>query len=1268
MHEPENEKHERRVDDRQRGPVRNRLQASPDMRPGIDGSKKMGRIQTTDTSRVAQPALGLRLFYGDTGAATVHLPGFSFKSESREGLRDVNIPGNQLEQRNFWKILESPPLREEQTLARQSVIAEMVANKNALEQLCQEISAGYQIDLFLERLFTSSERERQLAGMERREPKTRLGAIIESAPITPENFPEKFQQAVADSGSYQVTFLEPTECDLVRMLGGLAIMQQRVLDAIDEATCFINKDIKLSLQQLKEALKGIPPLDSASLLALASSDPTNQAEDLRESARGFSYTLGLFGGITSFAQLAIRDNYCQTTFSGSEAEKYRGAWNLLREKDESREGFGRDGEARRQIQGNSPEPCAHVALCGTNMSGKTFFLQRDLLIRLSSQSFGFAPAKQANIHLADAFIWVDRTSPVDEREFQRQYGRNPSDFGREIAVRNIAYAKLGTRSVWYADESWTTTSPNYEYRFNAAEDNFLAKSGARRFRATHNDTYLEYCERQADTRVYHFEAFAEEGDRMHYTRTLRKGRGKSNAFDVAKSLGINQSFLKHAEQYEEGSCQVRAARKIKKSLEHYTAYEREQLMKETKSFRSLIPRIDEIIVVSDKLTGTRLSWRSEGSGRYRPNNDMGRRDRVSPAPSDHEVFSAEPRFPFTYVSGNSKHFPSKFEHLDNTSFVSDLLYHGATADARELFERQQMFAELMKAGICEKFTSQLSNLSFAMIVVGWIGYFDLSDLSVLLLRTVNQSLEEFERHGAEKYGFVASQRDGMRQVVASISLLAETTTQLPLPADALAYLNNLRRYIEIDSEISQLEGKLLFSKLKSKAEKSQIEGQISKLYSESLSQLHIRMRSTDLSLEEADELLEKKLKFPADFLRTCRDLIAILAPLQKKSSVLEVPAESLARFLEQSKRTSDYRPLNWTETLNFLIELMAFRDDGRKPLGDILDSLRELDSVHLRQYANYLESVGSLLINPDATGHDLLQTCLKSKRRNGNKVKLAGKSVGKAALDRDSRVVFKQERERLAGLLNLSTELSEMARYKCAAVNFNNTGLIHIKDGWNITERWHEQVRNDRHFEPGQQIEFSTGANMSGKTFDGVAFTWTCIMAQATGWAPGREVSLPIFDRIVHIERVAERKDLNLSAFGTEAYYWRQILQDLESGGRTLLFADEPWSSASSRFRDSLNFAVAAAVAARGGSATIASHCMPPVEAFMAHNQGRGRATHLGVEFMDDGEFKFTHIKQEGMADSHAFEVAQALNFPKEIIAFARSLPATHEIRRAKPF
>lgn len=74
------------------------------------------------------------------------------------------------------------------------------------------------------------------------------------------------------------------------------------------------------------------------------------------------------------------------------------------------------------------------------------------------------------------------------------------------------------------------------------------------------------------------------------------------------------------------------------------------------------------------------------------------------------------------------------------------------------------------------------------------------------------------------------------------------------------------------------------------------------------------------------------------------------------------------------------------------------------------------------------------------------------------------------------------------------------------------------------------------------------------------------------------------------------------------------------------------------------------------------------MEAFMAHNQGRGRATHLGVEFMDDGEFKFTHIKQEGMADSHAFEVAQALNFPKEIIAFARSLPAMHEIRRAKPF
>jgi dsDNA-specific endonuclease/ATPase MutS2 len=391
-------------------------------------------------------------------------------------------------------------------------------------------------------------------------------------------------------------------------------------------------------------------------------------------------------------------------------------------------------------------------------------------------------------------------------------------------------------------------------------------------------------------------------------------------------------------------------------------------------------------------------------------------------------------------------------------------------------------------------------------------------------------------------------------------------------------------------------------------------------------------------------------------------LIDSLTSLIKPTSLLEIHPAAIARFTDDIKPYMEpqYR-LTWLQALQFTASIALYVSDQRRPVGDFINHLRSIDSVHLHQYANYIEPVLSAFLSASAEGNDIVKDfTLAATDENGN-VTLHGTSVKYAGLEKDNFIKLSYELKRFEALMAIAQAIRDR---RFTPGDFHTGREIQIRAGWNILQNPEKQVAQDTYFHPGEQVEFSTGANMSGKSYNQVSLTWSLAFGQATGYLPGTSARVPLFDRLIHIERVRELRDRNLSAFGTEVHYWKSIVSQVLEVGRTFLAADEPFSSTSPRDRDPLNFAVAALAAQNDVTAVLATHCRPPVECFIDGNPDRAHATHHEMELDANAGLSFTYRKMEGIADSDALGIAEVLGYPSEIITIARSLPSMTEFKK----
>jgi hypothetical protein len=708
-------------------------------------SRARNNTDTPTKQVTAKDLSGLELFFGNFERANVHLPGFSFYSRADSGLKDVYISHDPNEQSLFWSTIQSPPVDPSIINLRQALIMNLCADIKDTKSIHSDIGRGPILENNLEILFTIPTSEYHVTDRERR---CNLEILIHEHGVNAENITSKLTELKElPASSYHWDHNGPTPVSIIERLRDLESLMQLFIAAIKKIDNFEDPNLKAISASLLASAETLGEMTPARIMSVAKNE--DQRADLLRRVADFNAQLDMFGMLCAFADLAQRDEYCLCTFDESKDDLYQEAWNMLREKNGHKVGFGVD-DVTPQVSGDSPSSKQHIVICGLNRAGKSFCSDRDLSLRLVAQSFGLAPAKQANIHIADSFIRVDRTSPAASDVVINGVKKEPSDFAREVLVRKDAYPKIGARCQWYSDESWTTTSPHYEYRLNVAEAIFLKSKNVRLFTITHNTEALKYWSKQTDISIHHFEVDESDPKNPKSTRTLIDGIDTSRSFEGALGLGIAPEFIEFGRGYLKGEYTVERPGERNIEVREHTAAERELLKQSARSLRSLVPQSDELVGGSDRSGRIFIRWRSIVDRlRRHPDED----DHSSPLPIGSSLWKQQYRFPFWAISNNNDHFlihsrvfpfarsPEFFENGSIDGFIK----HGATNDPKELIERTKLFKELSKEGVLEKLNDNLNELNKALMHVTNTGLFTLDNYPQALLNAIDLSIKQLEK-------------------------------------------------------------------------------------------------------------------------------------------------------------------------------------------------------------------------------------------------------------------------------------------------------------------------------------------------------------------------------------------------------------------------------------------------------------------------------------------------------------------------------------------
>ena len=266
----------------------------------------------------------------------------------------------------------------------------------------------------------------------------------------------------------------------------------------------------------------------------------------------------------------IRDGqFSRVGHDRTQQDYYKNGWNIAK-----------NSEA--QVKNGSLGEAPIAILSGANTSGKSFYLESDLTIRLIAQSIGYAPVEAGNVHMHNGYVFIGRAGT--------QTDQNLSSYTQEVTdLKEIVEGiKHGTRV--YIDEGLSTASPDEQGQMLPAVGLDIVDNGGSCVLATHNRRAIDYLGSH-DAGVYHLAVSVDPKENTlirHFV--LTEGVDDSYAVVAARTAGLQEDIIEGAVTYLEGYASLNAP----KTIEHpipvaFNPKEREVLKKQTQSIEHLFP-------------------------------------------------------------------------------------------------------------------------------------------------------------------------------------------------------------------------------------------------------------------------------------------------------------------------------------------------------------------------------------------------------------------------------------------------------------------------------------------------------------------------------------------------------------------------------------------------------------------------------------------------------------------------------------------------------
>lgn len=1000
--------------------------------------------------------------------------------------------------------------------------------------------------------------------------------------------------------------------------------------------------IKEILFGIKKRLGGFSGIDPGELQRLINEKNDVRLQDIKRRAENAAVLISSIGTIISFAEYSKRSMFVGSRFDDSRPVGYKKGWNFTKAKEEN-------------IPNDSVNDRTATLLTGSNMSGKTFYLAQNLFMQLLGQAFGYVPAESANLRIYDQIVFIDRASTDSIN--------NLSAFGSEVGKWREPLEKANKNSLFLVDEGFSTTSPEDQARLLRGCSSYLRNKGAHFIFATHSEDFIEAEEKKPGTGVYHFEvrinknADTEKGEKsVEFTHKIKAGKDDSRAIEVAEALGLQARLIQKAKDYLAAAVNPPVETRMRRSpkIVRYSEKERSALKKQMGSFLPFFPFEDMLIernspddVLSPYAGGNRFKWRYGRKDMSGYSDDYGNK---------HEELEFDPVF---RLFSHDRDFQSTQYRLDNERFnnqaivsaIHSLILWSGSSDPKEVLERQDMFRRI----ITDKEFLEGSDIKAYDLAVDVLNY----------LRALNMEHDIELDHATLERGSPLT-----RFNLYLIEESYETASEMFVPSHAEFFLEaiemnlklfpNLEKESAIRSGIERIRAIMAVTEEwktfnrnceKGDSDKAVVQNRYLELCEKTALATGGKIKRVDsfgeyelegLVKSELNNLYKRIGGTPRKdretggdvYMRTAATIKGI-GDFKPVSALEEANWAKIQEALPLVKKACDMEQSTGMPFIQPHVKFVTYleallRDEDI--IGNLIAYIRRFDSVHLQQIANYLEFILRPIVKDLANGRDYLRRLEKYRSDKFGDVRLD--------FGYQDEKIFTE----IAKLINIFYLALLIKENGWRAVEFTDEPDLSVKNPWSMVKLKKDQVKNSAHFGEDERVRLYSGSNMSGKTYHIKQLIWSVLAAQATGFAPNEGMMMPIFDRVMYIDRITHALDRNTSSFGTEVNYWKAFFDIVEkSQGLVFAGADEAASSTSPRYQSALSYAIADEMLVTGNMLAMASHNHDFISRFIAQNRPHSKVYHFRTHEDEKGGIVFDYKLEEGHELSDAVRAAEKM-------------------------